>query len=66
MTAFQMIALGVLGLVLVGQFVLPNLKMPAKKPGTMKQIESVIAIKESSNNPKVIDACSQLLQALLS
>lgn len=66
MTTFQMIALGVLGLVLVGQFVLPNLKLPAKKPSTMKQIESVIAIKEASNNPKVIDACSQLLQALLS
>lgn len=66
MTTFQMISLGVLALVLVGQFVVPNLKLPTRKPSTMKQIESVIAIKESSNNPKVIDACSQLLQALLS
>lgn len=65
MTTFQMIALGVLGLVLVGQFVLPNLKMPVKKPSTIRQIEQVIAIKETSSNPKVIDACSQLLQALM-
>jgi hypothetical protein len=65
MTTFQMISLGVLGLVLFGQFVLPNLKLQAKKPSTMKQIEQVILIKESSANPKVIDACSQLLQALL-
>jgi hypothetical protein len=65
MTTFQMISLGVLGLVLFGQFVLPNLKLQAKKPSTMKQIEQVILIKESSSSPKVIDACSQLLQALL-
>lgn len=65
MTTFQMIALGVLAIVVAGQFVLPHIKLNSKKPNTMKQIQSVIAIKESSNNPKVIDACSQLLQALL-
>lgn len=65
MTNFQMLALSVLGLIAFVQFVLPNVKLPAKKPNTMKQIEAVIAIKDSSANPKVIEACTQLLQALL-
>ena len=63
MTAFQIISLAILGVVVVGQFVLPMVKLG--KPSTMKHIESVIAIKESSTNPKVIEACSALLQALL-
>ena len=66
MSAFQIISLAVLGAVVFAQFVLPMVKLPAKKPNTMRHIESVIAIKESSNNPKVVEACSQLLQALLS
>lgn len=65
MSAFQIISLAILGVVVFAQFVLPMVKFPAKKPSTMKHIESVIAIKESSNNPKVVEACSQLLQALL-
>lgn len=65
MTSFQMIAIAILAAVVVVQFVLPHLKMPARRPNTMKQIESVIAIKESATNPKVVEACTQLLQALL-
>lgn len=65
MSTFQIISLAVLGVVVFAQFVAPLLKMPAKRPSTMKHIEAVIAIKESSSNPKVVDACSQLLQALL-
>ncbi len=63
MSPFQIVALSVLAIVAVVQFVLPSIKVG--KPNTMKHIESVIAIKESSSNPKVIEACSQLLQALL-
>lgn len=66
MTTFQIIALSVLGLVALAQFVLPSIKLPAKKPSTMKHIEAVVAIKDSSTNPKVVEACSALLQALLS
>lgn len=65
MTPFQMLALAVLAGVVFFQFVLPHVKFPAKKTNTLKQIESVIAIKESSPNPKVVDACNLLLQALL-
>lgn len=65
MSAFQIISLAILGVVVVGQFVLPMVKLPTGKPSTMKHIESVIAIKESSTNPKVVEACSALLQALL-
>lgn len=63
MSAFQIISLAILGVVVVGQFILPMVKLG--KPSTMKHIESVISIKESSTNPKVIEACSALLQALL-
>lgn len=64
MTPFQIVALSILALVLVVQFALPNMKLP-KRSSTMRSIESVIAIKESSNNPQVVEACSQLLKALL-
>jgi hypothetical protein len=63
MSAFQMISLAILGAVVVGQFVLPMVKLG--KPSTMKHIEAVLAIKESSTNPKVTEACTLLLQALL-
>ena len=65
MTSFQMISLAVLAGVVFFQFVLPHVKFPAKKANTLKQIESVIAIKESTANPKVVEACNSLLQALL-
>lgn len=65
MSAFQIISLAILGVVVVGQFVLPMVKLPTRKPSTMKHIESVLAIKESSTNPKVTEACTLLLQALL-
>jgi hypothetical protein len=64
MTPFQIISLSILAVVLVVQFVLPNMKLP-KRTNTMQSIEAVMAIKESSNNPQVVEACSQLLKALL-
>lgn len=64
MTLFQLIALSILAVVVLVQFVLPNVKLP-KRSSTMHSIEAVIAIKESSNNPQVVEACSQLLKALL-
>lgn len=64
MTPFQLIALSILAVVVLVQFVLPNVKLP-KRSSTMHSIEAVIAIKESSNNPQVVEACSQLLKALL-
>jgi len=63
MTAFQIVSLAILGVVVVGQFVMPLVKFG--KPSTMKHIQSVLAIKESSTNPKVTEACTLLLQALL-
>lgn len=64
MTPFQLIALSILAVVVLVQFVLPNVKLP-RRSSTMHSIEAVIAIKESSNNPQVVEACSQLLKALL-
>lgn len=61
MTTFQIVSLGVLAVVLVAQFGLPSVK----KPNAMAQIEQVIAIRNSSTNPEVINACKALLQALL-
>lgn len=64
MTPFQIVALSILAVVVLSQFVVPNIKLP-KRSNTMHSIEAVIAIKESSNNPQVVEACSQLLKALL-
>jgi hypothetical protein len=64
MTSFQMIALAVLAAVAVAQFVLPN--MPTlTKPNSLKHIAQVIAIRDSSTDPKVVEACKALLQVLL-
>jgi hypothetical protein len=64
MTPFQIVALSILAVVVIWQFVVPNVKLP-KRSNTMHSIEAVIAIKENSNNPQVVEACSQLLKALL-
>lgn len=64
MTTFQMVAVGVLALTVVWQY-LPALKLPTRKPNVMGQIESVIEIRESSQTPEVKSACNALLQALL-
>jgi hypothetical protein len=64
MTPFQIISLSILAVVVIWQFVVPNVKLP-KRSNTMHSIEAVMAIKESSNNPQVVEACSQLLKALL-
>lgn len=64
MTPFQIVSLSILAVVVLVQYVLPHLKVP-KRTNTMQQIEAVIAIKESSNNPQVVEACSSLLKALL-
>ena len=65
MTSFQLIALAILGVVVVVNYVLPHVRLPSKKPSAMRQIEQVLAIRESSTSPKVKSACQELLQALL-
>lgn len=60
MTTFQIISLAVLAVVLVAQFAIPG-----KKDNALTQIEQVIAIRNSSTNPDVVNACKALLQALL-
>lgn len=65
MTIFQLVALAILSVVVVVNYVLPNVRLPSKKPSTMRQIEQVLAIRESSVSPKVKAACQELLQALL-
>jgi hypothetical protein len=42
---------------------LPAIKLP--KRGAMRDIESVIAIRDSATSPEVKAACQSLLQALL-
>lgn len=64
MTTFQMVAVGVLALTVAWQY-LPSLKLPGRKTNVISQIESVIAIRESSTTPEVKSACNELLQALL-
>lgn len=42
---------------------LPAIKLP--KRGAMRDIEAVIAIRDSASSPEVKAACQSLLQALL-
>lgn len=65
MTTFQMAAVGVLALTILWQYLPALPKWPGRKPNVMKQIESVIAIREESSTPEVKSACNALLQALL-
>jgi hypothetical protein len=44
-------------------FYAPKLQFP--KPSSLSQIESVLAIRDTTTNPEVRAACSALLQALL-
>ncbi len=71
-----MLALGMLGVVAVFQYVLPNLgsikaglpsfaKPAGDKPRTLTSIEHVIAIRDSTEDKKITDACNALLQALI-
>lgn len=70
MTNFQIIAIAILVGTVAWNYLpsLPAMRIPTlrKKPDSLQQIAQVIAIKESSANPKVVDACQQLLQALIS
>lgn len=69
MTPYQIGAIAILAGVLLWNY-LPafSFRLPSlpKKPDHLKQIEQVLAIKDSSANPKVQEACQALLQALIS
>jgi len=73
MTQFQIVAIATLALIGFVQFILPNLKLPrlpastdkTDKPDTLKHIAQVIAIRDSSTDPKVVEACKALLQTLI-
>jgi hypothetical protein len=67
MTAFQIVSLVVLVGVAAWTYV-PRISLPALKagrPSTMKHIQQVMAIRDSSKEPSVIEACNVLLQCLL-
>ncbi len=64
MTAFQIVSLCALACVIGFQY-LPTLPVFFPKQNTLKDIASVIAIRDGSTNPEVVKACQALLQALL-
>ena len=70
MTTYQIIA--ILALVasavgVYGQALLSKIRWPAKvaKPGILKAIESVVAVRDQYSDPEVTAACNSLLAALL-
>jgi hypothetical protein len=69
MTTVQILSLAaVLAAVLFTYIPLNALKLPVStksKPSILKQIESIVAVKEASTDAAVINACNALLQALL-
>jgi hypothetical protein len=64
MSAMQIASLVIVAVV-AAYFYLPSISWPAAKPSSMKQVEAVLAIRDSSSTPEVRKACTQLLQALL-
>ncbi len=64
MTQMQIISLAIAAAVAAYVY-LPSIKWPASKPSSMRQIESVLAIRDSNTTPEVRKACTALLQALL-
>ncbi len=74
MSTPQILALLALAAVTVFTYVLPNLQpgllkslVPhgGKKVSTLTSIESVLAIRDSTEDKKLIDACNSVLQALI-
>ena len=69
MTTAQILSLAaVLAAVLFTYIPFNALRLPViskAKPSTLKQIESVVAVRESSTDPVIISACNALLQAML-
>lgn len=64
MTQMQIVSL-VIAACVAAYFYLPGIQWPVAKPNSMSQIESVLAIRDSTSSPEVRKACSALLQALL-
>ena len=69
MTTVQILSLAaVLAAVVFTYLPLSALRLPVSskaKLSIMKQIESIVAVKEASTDPVVISACNALLQAML-
>lgn len=64
MTTMQIVSL-VLAAAVAAYCYLPGIKWPTAKPSSLSQIESVLAIRDSTSSPEVRKACLVLLQALL-
>jgi len=69
-TAFQMLAVGSLAAVAFFTYVLPNI--PAytsaavgSRLDTLSAVRNIVAIRDSTQDKKVADACNELLQAIL-
>lgn len=64
MNTFQIIAIVILVASVAWNY-MPAIKLPTRKPNVMKQLESVIRIRDESHSTRVKEACQALLQALL-
>jgi hypothetical protein len=69
MTTVQILALVAVAVAVVLTYLpLNSIKLPVSnnsKPSILKQIESIVAVKEASTDAAVVSACNALLQALL-
>jgi hypothetical protein len=69
MTTVQILALVAVAVAVVLTYLpLNSIKLPVSnksKPSILKQIESIVSVKEASTDAAVVNACNALLQALL-
>lgn len=64
MTTFQIIAVCILVASVAWNY-MPAISLPKRKPNVMRQLESVVRIRDESHSAEVKKACNTLLQALL-
>lgn len=66
MTTYQIIGIAaVLGVALWQYVPWKKISLPAVRPDALKQVASVIAIRESNPSPEIRKACNELLRVML-
>lgn len=67
MSNIQILSMVAVAIAFVATYVpFSSLRLPSVgKPSVMKQVQSIVAVREAHAEPAIVNACNALLQALL-
>jgi len=67
MTSIQILSMVAVAIAFVATYVpFSAIRLPSVgKPSVLKQIESIVAVREAHAEPAIVNACNALLQAML-